>query len=115
MSNQLPVGFAALEPLVSEWAIPDSTARNRKRIAHEDDPAYLRVFYETMQPQMAPALAHLNPLPLDVMPIAERRLLDLVLMFAEVAHFVELRWRRFYGPTRVAQTSALRHADNPTL
>jgi hypothetical protein len=112
--SALPEGFAPLEPLAAEWAIADSAARNRKRIVHEDDPAYLRAFYDAMLPHMPAALEHLRTLSLNAMPAPERRLLDLVLTFAEVAHFVELRWRRFFGPQRVTQTSALRHSDHHT-
>ena len=111
-ASLLPARFAMLEPLLAEWALSSANERNRKRIAHEHDPEHLRAFYDAMLPHMDAILEYLNALPLEAMPAPERRLFDLALSFAEVAHFVELRWRRWFGPLRVTQTVSLPHSDH---
>ena len=109
----LPAAFSDLVPLVEEWALPTAAARSRKRIQHEDDLPCLKAAYDRMLPHIRPALLHLNGFALDRLPPPERRLFELVLMFAEIAHFVELRWRRFFGPLRVRETVSLPYSDRP--
>jgi len=111
-ARQLPEGFVALEPLVAEWGLPTSVARAHKRIDTENDIARLRDFYDRMLPHMEAVFDHLNQLPIDALPAEERRLLDLVLMFAEAGHFVEFRWRRWFDPRRMVETRILPYSDH---
>ena len=108
----LPEAFAALEPLVAEWGQPTSVARAHKRIDTEDQIERLREFYQRMLPHMEAVVDHLNQTPLDALGPQDRRLLDLVLMFAEAGHFVEFRWRRWFDPRRMVETRILPHSDH---
>ena len=87
MSGVLPPGFAAAEPFVAEWILPDAAARMAKRQASgiED----LRRFYTVMLPLGEAALAHLRDFELGAVPEDSERLLKLMLALAEVAPAVE--------------------------
>ncbi len=83
----LPPGFAALEPFVGEWVLPDAMARMAKRQASSI--AAIRLFYDAMLPRGAAALEHLRQYALGEVPPDAERLLKLMLALAEVAPAVE--------------------------
>lgn len=84
----LPEPFQALSRFVADWAIDTEAARNRKRLASSMDE--LVTFYNAMLPQMEPAIEYLNAKPLNALPEPEQKLLNLALMFMEVAPAVEI-------------------------
>jgi hypothetical protein len=84
----LPEDFAALTRYVPDWAIGTEAARNRKRLASPLDE--LQALYNAMLPRMEDAIAHLKGHPLDALPEPEQDLLNLALMFMEVAPAVEI-------------------------
>ena len=83
-----PSDFADLEPLRAAWAIGDEAARNRRRLA--SSMADLQAFYNAVLPRMDAIIQHLNSRPLDGLAPGEQALLDLALMFMEVAPAVEI-------------------------
>ncbi|MFZ5491297.1 MAG: hypothetical protein ACOY6E_02190 [Pseudomonadota bacterium] len=83
-----PVEFADLEPLRGAWAIGDEAARNRKRLT--SSMADLQDFYKALLARMDAIIGYLNALPLDALSPGEQALLDLALMFMEVAPAVEI-------------------------
>ena len=83
-----PSDFADLEPLRAAWAIGDEAARNRKRLA--SSMAELQTFYNALLPRMDAIIQHLNSRPLDALAPGEQALLNLALMFMEVAPAVEI-------------------------
>ena len=85
--SALPQGFEALEPFVPQWAITGSAARAARRDASE--PEEREAFYAAAKPLLIPALDHLDRKPLPELDDAERRLMDLMLAMAHVAHAVE--------------------------
>lgn len=87
MSGDLPSGFAQLEPFLG-LALP--TERERHAAISAASMAEVKAFYDTMLPVLPQALDHLNTLPLDGLPAAERRLLDLCLTMAEASMAVEM-------------------------
>jgi hypothetical protein len=87
MSDLLPEGFAALEPFVADWVLPDSLARMARRQASAMPD--IRAFYDAILPLAEAALAHLRQFALGDLPPAEERLLKLLLSLAEVAPAVE--------------------------
>lgn len=84
---ELPTSFADLEPH-AHWALPSERERLNRRLA--SSLAELTAFYQAMLPRMDAIAEHLAPLPVDALPPAERRLLQLGLMFMEAAVCVEL-------------------------
>lgn len=88
--TDLPAAFADLERFAA-WSLPTESARAARRRAGPLDA--LRVFYDAMLPRLSDALSHLDTFPLDGMPPAEQKLMDLCLSFAEVAPYVEQYFR----------------------
>lgn len=84
----LPEPFRALSGYVADWAIDTEAARNRKRLASSMDE--LVAFYNAMLAHMEPAIEYLNTKPLDALAEPDRNLLNLALMFMEVAPAVEI-------------------------
>lgn len=84
----LPEPFQDLSGYVADWAIDTEAARNRKRLASSMDE--LVAFYNAMLPRMEPAIEYLNTRPLAALAPPERNLLNLALMFMEVAPAVEI-------------------------
>ena len=84
----LPNAFAELEPLAQAgWCLNTETERTKKR---RTSPACdLQNFYDVMRPHLERALAHLDSLPLNDLPVPDRNLLNLTLSMAEVAFAVE--------------------------
>lgn len=87
MSDLLPRGFAAIEPHVANWVLPDAAARMARRQASPIDE--LNAFYEAMLPMGEAALAWLRGYELGALPPEGERLLKLMLALAEVAPAVE--------------------------
>jgi hypothetical protein len=83
----LPDGFAAAEPFVGQWVLPDAAARMAMR--QRSDIADIRRFYETLQPLGAAALDYLRNYGLGALPPEGERLLKLMLALAEIAPAVE--------------------------
>lgn len=89
MAHQLPEGFEALEPFVDGFAISGTAARAQRRSDSSD--AERKAFHAAAAPLIGPALDLLDRKPVDSLEGAERRLMDLVLMFAHVALAVEVQ------------------------
>jgi hypothetical protein len=87
MSAMLPEGFAAAEPFVADWVLPDAAGRMGKRQSSSIEE--LRIFYDTMLPLGEAALAWLRGYELGDLPEQGERLLKLMLALAEVAPAVE--------------------------
>ena len=87
MSALLPKGFAAAEPFVADWVLPDAAARMAKRQA--SNLAELQLFYDTMLPLGEAALGWLRGYDLGELSEEGERLLKLMLALAEVAPAVE--------------------------
>ena len=86
MTAFLPEGFAALEPFVATWVLPDAAARMARRQASRIED--LRAFYNAMLP-MGEAVAWLRGYELGALPPEGESLLKLMLSLAEVAPAVE--------------------------
>lgn len=90
MSNDdLPSGFAALEPFVAKWAVKG--ANNRALLRLNSTEAERVAFFNAGKPLLAPALALLDAKPLADLDAAEQRLMLLTLAFAHVALAVEMQ------------------------
>jgi hypothetical protein len=87
MNTQLPSGFSDLEQF-SQWALPTSVERNRKRLASSMDE--INALYKAMLPRLEEILAYLDRFSVQEMPQDEQRLLFLALSLAEVSIAVEL-------------------------
>ncbi len=96
MSDRLlPEAFADLDPWAGDWGLPTERERNSRRLGSTWE--QLRSFYDVMLPRAEAALEHLKDFPCSDgpggaggLPAPERRLLDLMLMLAEVAPAVEV-------------------------
>ena len=84
----LPAPFAGLERWVEKWAL--ETQVERERVRRSSNTAELTAFYNALAGDLEQIIAYLNDFPLQAMPQAEQRLLNLVLALAEVAPHVEL-------------------------
>jgi hypothetical protein len=84
----LPEPFRDLEPFASAWGLTTEAERSRQRRASTMEE--IQMFYDAMLPRMEATLDYLNRFPLDAMPPAAQRLLNLTLSLAEVAPAVEL-------------------------
>lgn len=89
MANQLPAGFEALEPFVARFAVSGTAARAARR--GESTPEEREAFHAAASPLVGKALDLLDTKPVDSLDGAEKRLMDLVLMFAHVALAVEVQ------------------------
>jgi len=87
MSETLPAGFEQLEPFLG---LALATERERHAAISSASLAEVKAFYDAMLPVLPQALDHLNTLPLDALPAAERQLLNLCLAMAEAAMAVEM-------------------------
>jgi hypothetical protein len=90
----LPEGFADLEPLVMEWALPAERTRYSKRLATPLEK--VRVFYDAIFPRMDDVMRHLAGYPASdpsTLPAPVRRLYHLALSYFEASHPIELRWK----------------------
>lgn len=92
--SALPAAFADLEPYAQVWVLPDSAARNARRLASTQEE--LEAFYRAMLPRLPEAITYLDAFPLDALPEAEEQLLRLLLSYAEIVPAVD-----FYGQPAV--------------
>lgn len=90
----IPAGFASLEPLVSEWSLETQHERREKRATSAF--SELRAFYDLVGPRVRDIAAHLDGFPMGALPAPQQTLLQLALMYMEVALAVE-----FYGQPEV--------------
>lgn len=87
MSKQaFPASFAVLEPW-SGWALPTEAERSARRQASTMED--IRAFYTVMLEHLDAALEEVDRHPLEDLPPAQYRLLNLCLALAEVAPAVE--------------------------
>lgn len=90
----LPDALQALAPLITDWSFATEYERREKRASTGIDD--LRTYYDRVGPRMRDIVAHLNRFPMGPLPAGEQALLQLALMFMEVALAVE-----FYGQPEV--------------
>lgn len=100
----LPAPFAALQPYVTAWALPDENARFRKRIAASMDE--LREFYDAILPHMEAVMQHLQGCPVQGLAADDDALLKLALSYTEISRVFEV-WSQqdvradFFDPKRL--------------
>lgn len=87
MNTLLPSGFSDLEQF-SQWMLPTSTERNRKRLASSMEE--IDALYNAILPRLEGILAYLDQFSLREMPQDAQRLLFLGLSLAEISIAVEL-------------------------
>jgi hypothetical protein len=87
MNSQLPSEFSDLERF-TDWILPTSVERNRKRLASSMDE--INALYNTLLPRLEEILAYLDQFSLEEMPQHAQRLLFLSLSLAEISIAVEL-------------------------
>lgn len=87
VETRLPSGFESLEAFAAAWAIEGADNRRRRRI--ESTNAEREAFFNAVAPVLPSALEHLDRRPLAALDGAEKRLMNLLLMFAHVALAVE--------------------------
>lgn len=90
-TSLLPASFGDLEKYVDDWCLKGQRARYAKMLSV--DVVILRHFYQTMLPRIDAIVEHLNQFPLNDLPEAEQRLMDLALTFAETAHPIDFKWK----------------------
>ena len=83
----LPPDFADLEPFI-DWALDSETERLEKRLTSSMED--IQAFYSAVLGRIDEALEYLNGFPLEQLPEAEQRLLNMTLALAEVWVAVEL-------------------------
>uniref|UniRef100_UPI002432A826 hypothetical protein n=2 Tax=Sphingobium TaxID=165695 RepID=UPI002432A826 len=83
MTTLLPTGFEALAPFADHWAVSGSIARAARR--GDADPTHRAAFFAAAAPLLDAALAHLDRYPIDALPPAEQRLMDMMLTLAHVS------------------------------
>lgn len=95
--SPLPPGFESLAPFVAQWAVAGSAHRALARSRATS--AECKAFYDTMQPLVEGALAHLDSKALAAHDAAETRLMNLCLSLAHVAMAVEAQGEAEAGHT----------------
>ena len=93
-TGMLPDTFAGLEPLLDAWSLATENERREKRATSTF--GELRAYYELVGPRVRDIAAHLDAHPMGTLPAPQQALLQLALMFMEVALAVE-----FYGQPEV--------------
>jgi hypothetical protein len=93
-TTALPGAFESLEPLVRDWSRGTEHERREKRASATFEA--LRAYYDRVGPRMREIAAHLDTFPMGTLPAPQQALLQLALMFMEVALAVE-----FYGQPEV--------------
>jgi len=86
----LPQQFAALQPFVTEWALPSEGERLAKLT--RTPIGELKIFYDAMLARADEMKRYLAGFKLDAIPDDAATLLDLLLTFIETAHPIELNW-----------------------
>ena len=87
-STQLPEAFAALEPLVAEWAKPTRAERYATRLS-KTLPELVE-FYDAVAPHAEAAIEHLNASDLASLDEADTRLLQVMYSFILVSYAVNI-------------------------
>lgn len=87
--TMLPPGYAALEPFVAAWALPTLAERAERR--NESTAEDKLALYHAVRGLAEQALRELDRKPLALLDAPERRLLDLLLSYAQVALSIEVR------------------------
>jgi hypothetical protein len=98
-ASLLPAGFAALEPFVADWAIAGTANRAARRSA--STPEERAEFFAVASPLLGTALDYLDKHPIDALPPAEQRLMNLMLSLGHVALAVEIQ-----GPDEMPSTAS---------
>ncbi len=96
----LPAGFADLEPLVSDWALPNEQARYLK--LHASTLLQLKAFYDAMLPRMDAVMEFLKTQPVEGMAPEAEVLFQLAMTFSETAHPLDLGWKDVDFPSAFA-------------
>ena len=91
----LPPEFSDLEPFASTWCLATEGERFAQRLASSMDD--MQAFYDACYPRAEAAIAYCEQLPLDEMPEAAQRLLQLVYSLIMVSFPVE-SWRQPHVP-----------------
>ncbi|CAN5578095.1 hypothetical protein BH09PSE5_BH09PSE5_20410 [soil metagenome] len=86
LTNTLPDQFAQLMPFIG-WSLATETERNKRRNSSDMDD--ILAFAQAMLADVDAVVAHLDPIPLEALPPAEKRLMYMLLSLAEVAPAVE--------------------------
>lgn len=110
MTTLLPTGFEALAPFADRWAIDGSIARAARR--GDADPADRTAFFAAAAPLLDAALAHLDRYPIDALPPAEQRLMDMMLTLAHVSLTEEILGDQ--EPAHARQRQHMRITRTPT-
>lgn len=87
-AGQLPKDFKDLEPWVDSWALPSQAARYERR--RTSSMVELQAFYNALLPRMDAIIGYLTPTSPADFDARQNRLMNLALMFIEVAMAVEL-------------------------
>ncbi len=85
--DELPEPFSGLDKWVPDWALPDSTARFKKRRC--TSLAEIRAFYDALLPQADAILKYLSTRQLGTLTPPEGKLLKLMLSLAEMGPAIE--------------------------
>lgn len=109
MTALLPTGFEALAPFADRWAISGSIARAARR--GDADPADRAAFFAVAAPLLDAALAHLDNRPIDILPPAEQRLMDMMLTLAHVSLTEEILGDQ--EPAHARQRQLMRITQTP--
>lgn len=83
----LPKGFETLEPFVSDWVLPDASARMAKRQGSSIE--QIRRFYDAIVPMGEQALDYLRAYKLGELTPQGENLLKLMLALTELGPAVE--------------------------
>lgn len=89
IARLLPDGYELLEPFVAEWALPTQAERAKRR--SESTAEQKHALYNAARGVVTQALAELDAKPLYELDERERRLLALLLSYAQVALSIEVR------------------------
>jgi hypothetical protein len=87
-TSGLPQGFADLEPLVADWALPTRAQRYEARLSKPYDE--LVTFYDAVAPRAEEAIAYLNGLDINALPEDAERLLHLLYSMILVSYAVNV-------------------------
>lgn len=87
--KQLPTGFEALEPFVTDWAIKGAHQRLQRRL--DSSQQERENFFNTGKDLVPAALELLDQKPIAAFTPEEDRLMDLVLSLAHVSLAVEIQ------------------------
>lgn len=88
MTTLLPPEFADLERFAEDWCLATEEERWKKRLA--SSMAEMQAFYDAAFARLKDAMKYLDGFPLDELPEAERRLLELLYSLVMVAMAVEV-------------------------